>query len=418
MNYLNNLAFNTLENVLKPEELGLRLIEDKLGAFGIILSEEQKNHLKQQLQGEELDKLSINLTDAQKRQLERTGSDLDKIVLDFERLEEIDELENVIQDVFAKAISEILSKISDSLLDARKSQAPTLLKQQKDMRLQFADRVHEIWSKPLDLLEMLLGVSLEAGADFNEHFRPIASQENDLVFEVLTRLHARGCQVGSEILTLLRNGFADGAHARWRTLHEITVVAQFINKYGNDVAERYLCHAAVIDYKRVSKYQEHCAVLGYSPLSQEEIDEIKSRRDKMIERFGVAFRHTYGWAAEVLGKEKPTFKQIEQEIGIQHLRPFYQLANINIHAGSKSAAFRLGSPPGDTRLLVAGPSIFGLGEPGQNTALSINQLTVTLLFTRPNLDRLAFASTTQKLVNEIFWAFDEIMQELEEKESS
>lgn len=72
-----------------------------------------------------------------------------------------------------------------------------------------------MWHKPLALLEMLLATALEAGDDFNREFRPRVVERDDYVFEVLTRLHARTCQLTSEILVLLKSGHADGAHARF-----------------------------------------------------------------------------------------------------------------------------------------------------------------------------------------------------------
>ena len=59
---------------------------------------------------------------------------------------------------------------------------------------------------------MLCFLADEAGSEFNSEFRPSASKDNNFVFDVLTRLHARSCQITSEIILLLRSGFADGAH--------------------------------------------------------------------------------------------------------------------------------------------------------------------------------------------------------------
>ena len=91
-----------------------------------------------------------------------------------------------------------------------------------------SERVCEIWGEAIDRLDMLIDLCMEEGARFNDLFREEAAQTDDFVFDALTRLHARGCQVGFEILALLKNGFADGAHARWRTLHELAVVAMFL----------------------------------------------------------------------------------------------------------------------------------------------------------------------------------------------
>jgi hypothetical protein len=75
---------------------------------------------------------------------------------------------------------------------------------------------------------------------------------------ILTRLLARGCQVSDEIISLLENGFADGAMARWRTLREIAVVATVIRRYGTDIGARYVDHQAVESKRKMDKYSMCC----------------------------------------------------------------------------------------------------------------------------------------------------------------
>jgi hypothetical protein len=41
----------------------------------------------------------------------------------------------------------------------------------------------------------------------------------------------------------------DGAIARWRTLHEIAVIAMCVRDRGDAMAERYLLHSTVESYK-------------------------------------------------------------------------------------------------------------------------------------------------------------------------
>ena len=258
---------------------------------------------------------------------------------------------------------------------------------------------------------------MEEGARFNDLFRGQDSENNDYVCEALTRLHARGCQVGFEILTLLAHGFADGAHARWRTLHELAVVALFIGERGQAIAERFLQHTGVTAYVAAKQYKKHCAALGYSPISSKELDELKATHNSLLKQYGDSFGRDYGWAAGVVARNRPTFADIEKCVSLDHLRPFYKLANLNIHADSRGVVYRIGTPPQNGNLLLAGPSVFGLADPGQNTAVSINQLTAALLLTKPNLDRLAFLQATQTLVSEVFDAFIEAHREIEAEDA-
>ena len=51
-----------------------------------------------------------------------------------------------------------------------------------------------LWREPFELLEALIYISQEIGSEFDQEFRPNAVKDNDLVFEVLIRLHHRACQ--------------------------------------------------------------------------------------------------------------------------------------------------------------------------------------------------------------------------------
>lgn len=408
MEDLDNLVSEIIARILKPDEFVFQLIESKLRAVGVNLSEEQKLQIKEDLRQNNFNGFFIHLSEEQEKKF--ADSNDGHLVLDLVSQEELDSLESKLQRSINQATQETIELVSSSLLEGWKSQAPLLLNLQERERLNHAQLIDRVWSKPLNLLEILLSVSLEAGARFNEYYRASAVEEKDFVFEAVTRLHARGCQVGAEALLLLKNGFADGAHARWRTLHEICVEAWFILNNGNNVAEQFLCHSVISDSKMAISYKEHHKTLGYFPPKQEEIDTIMREKDEMLRRFGSCFQSDYGWAAQSLKKSRPTFLDLEKSVGLEYLRPFYKLANLNVHSGSKGASFRLGSPSDGNDILVVGPSIFGLGEPGQNIAFSFHLLTRALLLTKENLDRIAFIFATDQLKDETIWAFDEVME--------
>jgi len=60
------------------------------------------------------------------------------------------------------------------------------------------------------------------------------------IYDTIIHIHARACQVALEILCLLRNGFADAAFARCRTLWELVIYSNFINTYGEGIAQSIL----------------------------------------------------------------------------------------------------------------------------------------------------------------------------------
>lgn len=406
MEALENLMDKVVDEILRPEEITFRLIESKINAMGINLTRKQILQLKNQLSQDVIKSTHIDLIWWQKRKIEKYPDD--EIVLDL-GIVEIEPLEKDIQQAIHEATQYVLAEISETLLKNWKSQSSSLLKKQQKERANHAKVINDIWGKPLDLFEILLSVSYQAGSDFNEYFRPIAVEENDFVFEVHTRLHARGCQVGLEALLLLRNGFADGAHARWRTLHEICVEALYISQNGKSIVEKYLLHSKISNYRIASEYQKYYAKIGYAQPNQDEMEALENQRNELLNRYGKNYKHDYGWASISASDKPPTFAELEKSVGLEHMRPFYKLANVNVHSGSKGASFRLGLPPNDSDILMTGSSIYGLGEPGQNLAYSFFLLTSALLLSRENLDQLTFVSTIKQLMDETIWAFDEVM---------
>jgi hypothetical protein len=407
---LGEILNRVIEKQFSQEKMMLLLVKEKMKEHGIELNRHQEKKLILQLQEHRLEEFTFEPNRLQKALLKKLGSD--NLVLDFQQ-SDLDALQNKMTDAVSHAGIETTKWLSDKLVKEWKRQTKSTLKKIKSERRKFLGYHNKVWRKPLDLLEALIGLSLELGSEFSQKFKSITSSDSDIILQVLTRLHARGCQVSSEILTLLRGGFADGAHARWRTLHELSVITQFISVNENDLAERYLAHSAVVDYQRALQYRKYSDDLSYAPMSDEDFNAIKLNYDEVLKKYGSNFKSDYGWASEILGNPKPNFTNIEEKVNESHMQPFVKLAHINVHAGSKGIFYRLASPPHDN-LLVAGASVFGVGEPGQNTAYTINNLTSTLLmYKNNNLDNLGSVLALRKFMEEVVWEFDRAMEEQE-----
>jgi hypothetical protein len=257
-------------------------------------------------------------------------------------------------------------------------------------------------------------ITQDAGGSFNQQKRPQAIADNDLVFEVLVRLHARACLTASEVLVLLKTGHATGAHARWRTLHELAVVGYFVSAQGNDVAERYLLHNTIESYKAAVLYQMHYTKLGYEPLDPSEITNLQKQRDDLVERYGRGFLTEYGWAFDSFGR-KVTFSDLEASIDLSHIRPLYKMASHGIHANSKGALWNLGVI-GSSDMLLAGPSNAGLADAGHGAMISLNQVTVQLLSREPDIDEAITLVTLGRLVEMAGEAFLDAHEQLEHDE--
>lgn len=415
MNILQELFDSMLQEEFSFKRMGAKLIESKFSDLGITLTEEQLAEIEEMLENIEEGDLTIQIED---HQLPDSGIALQEVSegvfwMQLDSLD-VDEFIERLRENIPQLVQELVSEASAGILEELEKDVPRMLEENRDRRESFEVNTRRLWGKALDLLEMLIVIAYEMGEDFNEEFRPQASTEHDYVFEVLTRLHARACQIALEIHTLLSAGYADGAHARWRTLHEISAVAYFVTRHGNAVAERYLCHDPVESCRAAVQYQEHCESLGYEKMSDEEMAALKAARDHMIDRFGCSFGNQYGWASDALGINDPNFSEIERDVNLDHWRPFYRLASHNVHANPKGVLFKLGLFPGNENLLLAGPSSAGLADPGQSAALSLAQITTWLLTTRPNIDRLVICDILTKLGDEIGEAFMAAHETLEQ----
>ena len=163
-------------------------------------------------------------------------SDLEEVIRGLERFYE---------EQLPALLPSMAGKIAKNVLKNLKSQWPKENSLQETDILEFRKRMEGRWGKPLGQLRMLLTMSREWCQEINVRESHRRKHKNSRSRKLLIRLLVRACQVTDEILCLLENGFADGAMARWRTLHEIAVVAAVILQHGDDIAERYIDHQAV-----------------------------------------------------------------------------------------------------------------------------------------------------------------------------
>jgi hypothetical protein len=226
------------------------------------------------------------------------------------------------------------------------------------------------------------------------------------------RLHARACLVAAEVLTLLRAGFPSGAHARWRTIHELAVVAFFITEHEQEIARRYLAHDAIQRHKSAVLYTRYHEKLGYEPFDPGEFDAIEKLRIDALAEFGSGFAKDWGWAIPALGEGvSPTFKAVEEATGMDHFRPYYRMASDPAHAGAHGSFFDLGlhDPAG----ILVGPSPIGFADPGHGACLSLFQVTVCVLKYRPDFRNVMTMHALSKMLDRVGEAFLDAQRQAE-----
>jgi len=312
-------------------------------------------------------------------------------------------------------IPEIVTEISEKLYVDLAKRQQVYLKSSRKCNRDFLRRHRNRWRYGLDLFESFLAVNSELGDGFNREYRPKAAESQDYLFEALSKLHARIIHVGFEILTLLGAGYADGAHARWRTAHEVAVTMLFLLDKGTDCAQKYLEHDTVQCKKGLMQFQKYAERLGHEKASDSIVNEYSAAVIDLCKKYGENFKEDYGWAAEALDKKRPAFSDIELAVNLDHLRPYYKMASHNVHSNVRGMDFNLGVPKDkDGCILLVGPSNYGLCDPAHGAALSITQASSALLISKPNFQSITMLNLLRLYADKIGDTFLEIQKRMED----
>lgn len=190
-------------------------------------------------------------------------------------------------------------------------------------------------------------------------------------YNALLPIHARACQEYLEILCLCKNGFADGAYARWRSLYELSIMSDFIRKNGKCVAESFLKAANTEDRYEWARCAE--CFKNYP-------------NNKFI-----------------------TFSAIQKqcELSTPEWKKEYNLSNQLVHASPQGTLHRLGNKF-DLKVLSAGNSDYGVTIPMVHAAISLVCITADLFTLFQHGDSLASMVAFHKWIDRIEEYYDEV----------
>lgn len=389
MGALQSLLEEQLSNL--PRVIATEVVRDKLLAIGH--AEDKK------LIGSIVDQLLGTAASAS-----ADGEDAFEIESEQEIVLEFTDADAARVQEFTENFSETLPDLIHTVADKAASQM--LRRYERDWTVwrdatnvqmdQFRFNLQSRWGKGFDALRMLIELSRDIGTDFHRRARRSRSGRHTYLNTALSHLHVRAIQIASEIMVLMENGYADGAMARWRTLHEVACVAMVLGDGGEPLAERYLAHEIVEAKKGLGQYHACHTPLGYAPFSKRAAARIEREYAEAIRHYGKEFGGDYGWVAAHVRNPQPNFSNIEDAAGRAMMRSHYKMASHNVHASTKGIAYRLGSL--DRRFAtIAGASNVGFVEPGQNLALSLMHITMLLLPKPWTLDKIAQLMALNKL---------------------
>lgn len=409
---LQELFDQLINEQFKPNKLGARILESELEKIGIKITDAQRADLEEQFNQLGKGALTFYFTD---QQLKAAGASTEeelkpRVQNIIDHLEEpIERFSGKIDGTMEDLVLSVVDKMAESVVKILKERMDSIREDQASISYSFSTSIEDTWGEALDLLQGLIVISDEAAQGYST--RVDKYSKDDIVHNILLRIHAKANQISKEILTLLRHGFADGAQARWRSLHELAVVSNFISQHGEEAAVRYIEHEAVETFKAAKQYNEYYARLGTEKISKEEMAALEANYNKLIGTYGESYGHEYGWASVTLNLKKPTFRDIEASVNLDHFRPYYKAASANIHASPIGILSRLGLSP-EEDILLAGPSNIGLSDPAQSTIISLTQVTTSVLTHNVNVDFLVVCKVMAEYGKDVGIAFSQIENEL------
>lgn len=276
--------------------------------------------------------------------------------------------------------------------------------------------VEALWGLPLSLLERVIILADRIAGTWRARLNPYS--EGELVTEhTILGLLLRSIQVAEETLTLLDEGMAAGAEARWRTLHEMAVIGAFLARdEGDDTAIRYLEHHYVKSYQRMQDEQAHHEMLGFPPYTAEEMKESKALHDGAIAKYGTHFNTDYGWAFAAVkaaaperlqpakkGKSRggspraPRFMDLEALVNLGHFKVAFGSSSTQIHGGA-TALFQ--HPAGDALgvpAYLARTTPLGLREPTVRAVAALHILSSALVLRAGAPEEMLMLASLQSL---------------------
>ncbi|VVB68580.1 Uncharacterised protein [Candidatus Norongarragalina meridionalis] len=291
---------------------------------------------------------------------------------------------------FSKEVKKNLNKTSKEMLEY-----------QRNYQKGFEKRLYARWKIPIDLLECLIKISLESGEKQKHKLATITDKTNNYRIKALIKIHARAIHISNEILVLLKAGYADGANARWRSLHELAVISLFLSRNSNEVSKRYLEHEIIKKYKQTDDYRKYYKRLGCAPIERKEFNAIKRERERLCKKYcSDHFQDDYGWIPKNILSNR-NFRTLEQHVKLDWLHPFYSLSCDSVHGGSKGF-YRLSlMDEWQDRILLVGASNYGLADPIQNTAISLLHTNVSLLRIQPSFENIIVIQVINSYVQDI-----------------
>lgn len=285
-----------------------------------------------------------------------------------EQLEELISQENV-----SNTYKTLVEQISDDSVETIESIMYEKVLEERAYTDEFLAKQNQKWGKAFVASVILYICVLESAEAYRDYVNEVHGQEVSFLYNALANIHGRALQIYLEIMCLNKNGFADGAYARWRSLYELSVIATFISKYGEKVAEAFVKSANTEDVREWARAAE------------------------CFKNYPI--------------KKKISFNAIQSKCGLEtkEWRKEYTFVNKLVHASSQGTMYRLGADT--SKAIPVGRSDSGMAISAVHSAMSLVQITANFFTVFSHGDSTMAILVFRKWIDKIIEYYERVGDE-------
>lgn len=118
----------------------------------------------------------------------------------------------------------------------------------------YVGKLNSLWRKAFAASDTFYLLIMDTAEDYRRYVVRNYKDDVPYMFKAQILIHKRAIQMYQEIMCLVKNGYPDGAFARWRSLYELSAVSRFIQRYGEEVAEAFYTTRDFSDYRGWARY--------------------------------------------------------------------------------------------------------------------------------------------------------------------
>lgn len=289
--------------------------------------------------------------------------------------------EEEFQNRINEKLPEMITSISEGIIEEFYKYCMDDKNDSKKRERKIVQKIDETYALGLKLFDAFIELNTKIGyTTYNKFYKIFSAIEDQSKLETLIANHVRACQIANEIRVLVANGYADGAHARWRTLHEICIIFLFLYDSDYDTIEMYNDYQVIESWQKANEYKQSYEELGFDPIDENEWKSLDQERRNLIDKYGKGYERSYGWTMKrILNKDNRTIKGLEKLVGKEYLRPVYAWASENVHAGVSGIRQRISLRENEQHNFLTGPNDCGFLDPIQYTSYSLTEMSSVLL---------------------------------------